>query len=94
MSTPQQLTLHVVTHVQDNGDGSTTTSLYNDRSELDAELAERYVEDGEPPLTCAEIENEEDPYENGYLVEAELPLEVDLTTGIVRLISPVSISAG
>lgn len=75
------LTLSLVAHCRDNGDGSSTTALYNDISELKTDLEEN------GDTTIEDIESGDDPYEHGTLSYPEFTIDTD--TG--RLVDPVFI---
>ena len=58
--------------MQDGGDGSQSTILFNNKDELAEYLKHVYN-----APTIEEIESEDDPYNNGYLVNGHLNLAVD-----------------
>lgn len=77
------LTLSLVAHHRDNGDGSSTVALFNDISELKLDLEES------GDTTIEDIESGDDPYEHGTLSYPEITIDTD--TG--RLIDPVYLSS-
>jgi hypothetical protein len=97
--------LKCVTRLQDNGDGGYTGYFYNSEEELlaDHPLARPWKENSEGKWGCwpvelndkqkADILNEDDPYENGYIGQAIIKLNVD-EQGNVLLAEPFSFSAG
>lgn len=82
------LTLNVVVHHTDNGDGSTSAHLFNNREELKADL-----ENGGYSTTLEDIESGDDPYVHGTLTDEVIELEFDPTTNNVRLAQSVSFTS-
>jgi hypothetical protein len=85
--------IRVITRLQDNGDGGHTLYGYNSEDELikDHPLAVNGVVDAE---TRENILNEDDTYENGYIGEDSIEVEVDTVTQEVILRTPISFHAG
>jgi hypothetical protein len=77
-----ELTLSLVAHAFDSGDGSFSVHLYNNRAELALEL-----ENENSDTTIEAIESGDDPYEHGALQDIEV--EIEVSSGIVRLLQPV-----
>lgn len=75
--------VNLIAHHTDNGDGSSTVTLYNSREELAADLAEH-----ESETTIELIDSDEDHYEHGSLSTAVLELDADF-----KLTKPVRISS-
>jgi len=84
----RKITLNLVAHNRDCGDGSTAVSLYNSREELDAALVAE-----ESSNSVALIESYDDPYENGTLSDVVMELEIDEQTGAIRLLESVCFSS-
>ncbi len=82
------LTLVAIAHFTDNGDGSSSVTLYNNRDELAADL-----EESGSAYSVEEIESGDDPYETGTLSEVEVDLEYDETTGKTRLSRSFTLSS-
>ena len=81
-------TLALIAHHTDNGDGSSSVHLYNNKDELVAELEETAF-----GSTLEEIESGDDPYEHGTLSEPSIELELDEDTGVIRLTRSISLSS-
>lgn len=82
------LTLAAVAHFTDNGDGSSSVTLYNNRDELAADLEESNAD-----YSLEDIEQGDDPYETGTISDVEIDLEYDETTGKTRLSRHFTISS-
>lgn len=82
------LTLIAIGHFTDNGDGSSTVTLYNDRDELQTEL-----EETGSPYSLEDIEQGDDPYETGTISDVVIDLEYDETTGKTRLARSISLGS-
>lgn len=83
--------IEVVTRLSDGQDGGYTMYVYNNNEEMLADHP--LAEDG--PLTDKQrndILNEEDPYENGYL--GQDVIEVEIVDGVVKLAKGLSFHAG
>jgi predicted DNA-binding WGR domain protein len=99
-----ELTINVVTRLQDNGDGGYTMYVYNNEDELIADHPKsedfRQGPDGKwdyvkVKLTKEqrdEILNEEDAYENGYI--GSDTIKVKIVNGVATLAEPMSFHAG
>lgn len=74
------LTIAAVAHFTDNGDGSSSVTLYNNRDELAADLEESSAD-----YSLEDIESGNDPYGTGTLSDVEIDLEYDEDTGRTRL---------
>ncbi len=89
------LSLAVLAHHQDNGDGSTSTILYNDRAHFLAVQAED--DDGfdeeTPEEIFAKIESEDDPHRYGTFSNETIELELNTETNTVRLLKPIAMSS-
>lgn len=72
--------------MQDNGDGSQNTYIYNDIAELLADFRKYHTEE---QCSDDDLLNEEDPYENGYISSSVI--EFDTETGRFK---PFSVSGG
>jgi hypothetical protein len=95
-------TINVVTRLQDNGDGGYTLYLYNNNDELIADHPSSQKWDSETrsykniKLSESQINdilNEDDPYENGYIGEDSIEIEVD-ENGRATIKSGTSFHAG
>ncbi len=82
-------TIHIITRLQDNGDGGYTLRGYNSEDELieDHPLFYKMT-----PELREEILNEEDPYENGYIGSDSI--EIEIVDGVARLAGHLSFHAG
>lgn len=76
------LTLKVLVHHVDCGDGSTSAHFYNDVAEFKADLA---AGGWDPDTRFDEIESGEDPYENGSLSECNIEVQYDVDTGTAKI---------
>ncbi len=86
-----ELSLSVITRMQDNGDGGYTTYCYNSEDELiqDHPVSRK----GEmTPDKREEILTEYDPYENGYIGSATIYIK--FLNNVPVLSRPFSISSG
>lgn len=77
------ITLSLVAHHRDNGDGSSTVALFNNITELKLDLEEG------GDTTFEDIESGDDPYEHGTLSYPEITIDTD--TGL--LVDPVYLSS-
>lgn len=84
------ITIPVVTRLQDNQDGGYTMYIYNDYDEMIADhpRADEMTDD-----LKEEIINGEDEYENGYMGEDSIEIEVDMGLNY-RLAKPLRFGAG
>lgn len=82
------LTLDAVAHFTDNGDGSSSVTLYNNRDELAADL-----EESDADYSLEDIEHGDDPYETGTLSDVKIDLEYDEITGRTRLANHFTLSS-
>lgn len=82
------LSLAVVAHHTDCGDGSFSVTFYNSREELRQDLIRE-----ESETTLEDIEGGDDPYEHGTLSEETIEVELDEDTQSVRLIKPFSVNS-
>lgn len=82
------ITIKAVARIQDNGDGSTTATIYNDKEAMLKDFRKYTAED---KVSDAQFFGEDDPYENGYL-NMSVTLEIDTETG--KLVRPFSVSGG
>lgn len=82
------LSLVAIGHFVDNGDGSSTVTLYNDRDELQTDL-----EESGSAYSVEDIEEGDDPYETGTISEVVIDLEYDETTGKTRLARSISLAS-
>lgn len=86
------LSIPVVTRLQDCGDGGYTMYVYNNEEELIADHP--LAEDG--PLTSDQIRdilNEDDPYENGYIGNDTINIQID-EHGVAKLANSLSFHVG
>lgn len=90
MAKAKQIEVHVITRLQDNGDGGYTLHAYNNENELILDHP-RYYEMTDK--LRQEILNGEDEYENGYIGSDRIRIEID-GKGNVRLAEPLSFHAG
>lgn len=81
-------TLNLIAHHVDNGDGSTSTRLFNDREEL-----EKHLDENDNSFNVEDIENGEDPYAFGTLTEYSIELEIDPDTGLAKLLHSVTLTS-
>jgi carbamoylphosphate synthase large subunit len=84
------ITIPVVTRLQDNQDGGYTMYIYNDYDEM---IADHPRADEMTDELKEEIINGEDEYENGYMGEDRIEIEVDSNLNY-RLAKPLSFGAG
>lgn len=82
------LTLAVVAHFTDNGDGSSSATFYNTRDELAADL-----EASGADYSLEDIESGHDSYQTGTLSDVEIDLEYDEATGKARLANSFTLSS-
>ena len=87
-----QITIPVVTRLQDNGDGGYTMYVHNDRDELIASMEESAGEDFDEAKK-KEILGGNDEYENGYIEDDTITVEVQ-EDGTARLVGEISFHAG
>lgn len=80
----------VVTRLQDNQDGGYTMYFYNNHEEM---IADHPMADEMTDELKEEIINGEDEYENGYMGEDTIEIEVDAGLNY-RLAKPLSFGAG
>lgn len=80
-------TINAVARFTDNGDGSTSITLYNNRDELALDL----LANG-GSVTVEEIESGDDPYRNGTISDITLDIEYDDSAQSSRLSRPVFFS--
>lgn len=93
MTKPIQISVSVVTRLQDNGDGGYTLYAYNDEDEL---IAKHPKADKMTPELRKEILTEDDPYENGYIGSDTIYLtSIETQKGpVFMLAKPLSFHAG
>lgn len=77
-----------IARVQDNGDGSSTAYIFNNKEELLKDFRDYTSED---ECSDEDLFNEDNPYENGY-IDSRVIIEVDTETG--KLTKPISVSGG
>lgn len=90
------VTIPVVTRLQDDGDGGYTMWVYNNEDELIADHP--LIRDGEMSeeqyyRTRNEILTEYDPYENGYIEKSTIPVRIH-ADGTVTLAKRLCLHAG
>jgi hypothetical protein len=81
-------TLNLIAHHTDNGAGSTSVHLFNNREEL-----EKYLEENGNDFTVEDIESGDDPYEYGTLTKRSIKLEIDPNTDLAKLSRPVMLTS-
>jgi hypothetical protein len=81
-------TLNLIAHHTDNGDGSTSVHLFNDREELKKDL-----EENGNYFSVEDIERGDDPYGYGTLSEYSIDLEIDPNTGLAKLPQPITLTS-
>jgi hypothetical protein len=86
----KKYSIDVVTRLNDNGDGGYTMYVYNNEEEL---LKDHPKSDEMTPELAEEILSGNDEYENGYIGQDTIEIEV-LKDGIARLIKPLIFHAG
>jgi carbamoylphosphate synthase large subunit len=90
MSKTKTVVIPVVTRLQDNQDGGYTMYVYNDYDEM---IADHPRADEMTEELQEEIINGEDEYENGYIGEDSIEIEVSMGLEF-RLAKPLSFGAG
>lgn len=81
-------TLNLIAHHTDNGDGSTSTRLFNNREELKNSL-----EKNGNDFSIEDIESGDDPYEYGTLTEHSVELEIDPDTSLAKLSQSITLTS-
>ena len=81
-------TLNLIAHHTDNGDGSTSVHLFNNREELEKDLEENGND-----FNVKDIESGDDPYEYGTLTEHSIELEIDPDTGLAKLSQSITLTS-
>lgn len=81
-------TLNLIAHHTDNGDGSTSVRLFNNREELKKGLEERGNY-----FNIEDIERGDNPYWCGELTEYSIELEIDPNTGLAKLSQPITLAS-
>lgn len=96
----QTITIPVVTRTQDNGDGGYTTRVYNNNDELIKDHPKsrkwyngKYVDVQLSEKEIADILNEDDGYENGYIGKSTITIEID-ENGVAKLAKSCRFHAG
>jgi hypothetical protein len=86
----QSILIPVVTRLQDNGDGGYTLYAYNNHDDL---IADHPLSHKMTPKLRQEILEGDDEYENGYMGNDTIAVEVDML-GSIKLSKPLSFHAG
>lgn len=81
-------TLNLIAHHIDNGDGSTSVRLFNNREELKKRLEESGL-----GHSLDDIESGDDPYEYGTLTKHSIELKIDPDTGLAKLSRPITLTS-
>ena len=96
-----EFTIQAVTRLQDNGDGGYTMYVYNDEEEMLADHPKARAWNSETrrtepreltPEERADILDENDPYDNGYIGSENIDIKVE--DGVASIVGRLRFHAG